>query len=106
MLSNLLKRRKPQQSPLFTMGSLQLSEKVRWLASKGLIEPLPYVLRHVRGDWGDVEETARQANDDALEQGAPMTSCFSITPRLILMVITSDDHSKTLVQLIDEQVLG
>lgn len=105
MLSNLFKRRKPQQPPLFTLGSLQLSEKVHWLASKCLIDPLPYVQRHLRGDWGDLEETARQANDDALEQGAPMTSCYLITPRLILMVITSDDHGKTVVQLIEEQAL-
>lgn len=57
MLSNLFKRREPQQTPLFTLGSLQLSEKARWLSSKGLIDPLSYVQRHVRGDWRNLDET-------------------------------------------------
>ena len=52
MLSRLFARREPQARPLFALGSLRLSEKVHWLASKGLIDPLPYVQRHVRGDWG------------------------------------------------------
>lgn len=34
-----------------------------------------------------------------------MTSRYPITPRLVLVVITSDDHSKTVVQLPEEQAL-
>ena len=55
--------------------------------------------RHVRGDWGEVSEAERQMNSVALEQGAPMTSRFQITPRLYLVVITSDDQRTTVVQL-------
>ena len=38
MLSRLFARREPQARPLFALGSLRLSEKVHWLASKGLID--------------------------------------------------------------------
>ncbi|MBN9426765.1 MAG: methyltransferase, partial [Burkholderiales bacterium] len=55
MLS-IFQGRRPQVQPLFAPGTLKLSEKVHWLASKSLIDPLPYVQRHVRGDWGEVEE--------------------------------------------------
>ena len=101
MLS-IFQGRKPQVQPLFAPGTLKLSEKVHWLASKSLIDPLPYVQRHVRGDWGEVSEAERQMNDVALEQGAPMTSRFQITPRLHLVVVTSDDQHTTVVQLPEE----
>ncbi len=97
MLS-IFQGRKPQVPPLFALGTLKLSEKVHWLASKSLIDPLPYVQRHVRGDWG----AECQLNDVALEQGAPMTSRFQITPRLFLLVVTSDDQRTTVVQLPEE----
>ena len=101
MLS-IFQRRRPPPQPLFAIGTLKLSEKVHWLASKSLLDPLPYVQRHVRGDWGEVNEAERQMNDVALEQGAPMTSRFQITPRLYLVVITSDDQRTTDVQLPEE----
>lgn len=94
---------KPQVQPLFALGTLKLSEKVHWLASKNLIDPLPYVQRHVRGDWGEASESERQLNIVALEQGAPMTSRFRITPRLFLLVITSDDQRATIVRLPEEE---
>lgn len=104
MLS-LFQRRKPSPQPLFIPGTLQMSDQVRWLASNGLIDPLPYVQRHVRGDWGQVGDAERQANDMALECGAPMTSRFPITPKLSLVVITSADQGRTVVQLPDERAV-
>jgi hypothetical protein len=41
---------------------------VHWLARRGLIDPLSYVQRHVRGDWGEIDEATRQANDVALDR--------------------------------------
>ncbi len=76
----MFQRRKPLPQPLFALGTIQLSDKVCWLASKGLIDPLPYVQRHIRGDWGQVSEAERQANGTALERGTPMTSRFPINP--------------------------
>jgi hypothetical protein len=104
MLS-IFQGRKPPVQPLFALGTLKLSEKVHWLASKSLIDPLSYVQRHVRGDWGEVSEAERQMNSVALEQGAPMTSRFQITPRLFVVVITSDDQRTTVVQLPEEKAL-
>lgn len=103
MLSRFFPRCQPQPQPLFAIGSLQLSEKVHWLASKGLVDPLPYVQRHVRGDWGEVDETTRQANKVALDQDSPMISRYRLTPHLVLVVVTSEDQKTTLVQLPEEQ---
>jgi hypothetical protein len=95
MFPNLFKRPAPQKQPLFAPGSLKLSEKVHWLARKGLIDPLTYVQRHVRGD--------RKANDVALQQDNLMISYYRITPELVLIVKTSEDHQTTVVQLPEER---
>src|SRR3546814_11475971 len=68
MLS-IFQGRKPQVPPLFALGTLKLSEKVHCLASKSLIDPLPYVQRHVRGDWGEASEAECQMHDVEQEPG-------------------------------------
>ena len=72
---------------------------MHWLARRGLIDPLAYVQRHVRGDWGEIDEATRQANDVAIQQDNLMISQYRITPELVLLVKTSEDHQTTVVQL-------
>ncbi|AHG40969.1 O-methyl transferase family domain-containing protein [Pseudomonas syringae CC1557] len=103
MLSRLFQRPAQQKQPVFAPASLQLSEKVHWLACKSLIDPLAYVQRHVRGDWGEIDEATRQANDAALQQKNLMISYYRITPELVLIVRTSEDHQTTVVQLPEER---
>ncbi|MBE2321151.1 methyltransferase [Xanthomonas citri] len=103
MFSSLFKRPAPQKQPLFAPGTLQLSEKMHWLARKGLIDPLALVQRHVRGDWGETDEATRQANDVAIRGDDPMISHFRITPELVLIVKTSEDHQTTVIQLPEER---
>ena len=103
MFPNLFKRPAPQKQPLFAPGSLKLSEKVHWLARKGLIDPLTYVQRHVRGDWGEIDKATRKANDVALQQDNLMISYYRITPELVLIVKTSEDLQTTVVQLPEER---
>ncbi|MBP0714251.1 methyltransferase [Burkholderia sola] len=102
MFARLFQLSAPQKQPLFAPASLQLSEKVHWLARRGLIDPLAYVQRHVRGDWGDVDEATRQANNVAIQQDSLMISRFRITSELELVIMTSEDQQKTVVQLPEE----
>jgi hypothetical protein len=88
---------------MFSTGTLQLSEKVHWLARKGLIDPLALVQRHVRGDWGETDEATRQAKDVAIRGDDPMISHFRIRPELVLIVKTSEDHQTTVIQLPEER---
>lgn len=95
-------RRNPPPRPQFTFDTLKLSEKVQWLDSKGLIDPLSYLQRHVRGDWGEVSETEHRANLDALKSVGVLASRYEITPRLTLTVLTNEARSLTVIQLPDE----
>ncbi|WP_338807036.1 methyltransferase [Pseudomonas chlororaphis] len=105
MFSRLFKRPAPPSPPLFAIRSLQLSEKVQWLAGKGLIDPMLYVQRHLHGDWGDIGEAESQANAVALNQNGPLYSRYQVTPCLYLAVITDDSHSTTIIQLPEERAL-
>lgn len=78
---------------------------MQWLDSKGLIDPLSYLQRHVRGDWGEVSETERRANLDALKSEGALTSRYEITPRLTLAILTNEARSLTVIQLPEEQSL-
>jgi hypothetical protein len=65
------------------------------------IDLLPYLLRHLSGDWGEMDSEDRAANEWALGQGGRLFSAYD-TPAGRLWVITEADHSATTFLLPDE----
>lgn len=55
--------------PRFPFGGLTFSRCVDALIRQDLLDPLPYVRRHICGDWGDVRAEHRRYNNAALELG-------------------------------------
>ncbi|EMV8751931.1 methyltransferase [Escherichia coli] len=92
------------QPPRFSVGAIKLSEKVRWLDDHGLLDPIDLVQRHIRGDWGNVGESERRSNEDALSQEGILFSHYIITPRLTVSVTTDEHRDMTLVKLLDENI--
>jgi hypothetical protein len=58
--------------------------------------------RHLDGDWGEVSEEDREANDSALENGGRLFSAYRIGNGVKLWVITEADRSATTVLLPEE----
>jgi len=58
--------------------------------------------RHRSGDWGDVCDSDKQANDRALEAGARILSAYTLTTGTKLWIITEADRSSTCILLPDE----
>lgn len=83
------------QPRLFEAGQLIFTPGAYTLFMKGvnLIECLK---RHLSGDWGDVCEEDRLANQSALEQGRWLFSCYK-TPHGDLWIITEADRSSTCI---------
>ncbi|MCW0080582.1 hypothetical protein [Burkholderia pseudomallei] len=81
----------------------------RILATPGAIEALAnagvattdLLIRHLRGDWGDIPESDRQQNDLALTAGERLLSSYPIAGAKI-WVITEADRSATTLLLPDE----
>jgi hypothetical protein len=88
--------------PLFPLG--------RCVATPGALEALAqageaawtYFNRHVRGDWGEVCEEDKHANDDALRNGERLLSAYRTSTGVKVWVITEADRSATTVLLPEE----
>ena len=70
MFSSLFKRPAPQKQPLFAPGTLQLSEKVHWLARKGLIDGSVHAFQGpIKDQSGKVRVKAGEHANDGLLAG-------------------------------------
>lgn len=58
--------------------------------------------RHARGDWGDLCDDDRQANDDALQHGSRLLSAYHTVAGRKFWIITEHDRSATTVLLPEE----
>ena len=58
--------------------------------------------RHVRGDWGDVCEDDKQANDNALRNGGRLLSSYLGSDGTKFWIITEADRSVTTLLLPSE----
>lgn len=89
------------RKPLFPLGNIY--------ATPGAIETLnesgqdvtALLRRHVCGDWGDLCDEDKQANEDALECGARIFSAYGEGDKK-LWVITEADRASTTVLRPDE----
>lgn len=63
----------------------------------------PFLNRHSEGDWGDVDDEDKKANDAALEAGDErLFSAYLVDGKLTLWIITEADRSVTTILLPDE----
>jgi hypothetical protein len=78
-----------------TPGALEALEK----AGQTAIE---FLQRHARGDWGDVCEEDRQANDHALIDGSRIVSAYrtSLGQKLWIITEAADDAGNRAVTTI------
>jgi hypothetical protein len=58
--------------------------------------------RHVRGDWGDVDDDDWEANERALKEGTRLLSVYRSAGGVNFYVITEWDRSLTTILLQDD----
>jgi len=64
--------------------------------------PLPYLVRHVAGDWGDLDEDDKAENESALKDGLRILSAYRLSDETKIWVITEADRSSTTILLPEE----
>lgn len=92
----------PVNTPRFALG--------RVVATPGAIEalqraghsPWELVARHVKGDWGELDEHDRLVNEQAVKTGERLLSAFTLATGVKLWVITEADRRSTCVLTPDE----
>ena len=102
---------KPRMStvPLFNLGRIFATPGALQVLTAMRLSPLRLLARHVRGDWGDLDENDREQNKLAVLTGQRVFSAYeverTIDGRVIkqkFWVITEANRSSTTVLLPDE----
>ena len=65
-------------------------------------DPLSYLVRHVAGDWGEVDEHDRRENELSVDRGWRILSCYRLTSGVRVWYITEADRSSTTILLPEE----
>ncbi len=86
--------------PRFRLGRILATPGV--LGSVPEAEMLDAIARHSVGDWGNVVDDDRQANEDALRDGARLLSVYVTGAGTRFWVMTEADRCSTTVLLPDE----
>ena len=87
-------------NPKFSLGSL--------VATAGVLEAVPQgeimhaLSRHIRGDWGEVDEEDREANEHGLIHALRLLSVYHSKSGTKFWIITEHDRSSTTVLLPSE----
>jgi len=61
-----------------------------------------YISRHANGDWGELDEHDRKANEYAVENGLRVLSVYALRSGQRIWIITEDDRSKSTILLPEE----
>ena len=85
--------------PMFSLGRIVLAESV----SQTLLlhDIATALLRHARGDWGDVCAEDREANESALWDGLRLFSVYHDRKGVKFWIVTEADRNSTTVLLPD-----
>ena len=93
---------KAASTPLFALGQVLATPGALELLETHQLTALPFVLRHVSGDWGDICAEGRQSNAEALQYGYRLMSVYVISKAERLWIITEADRSSTTLLLPEE----
>ena len=84
-----------KNKPLFPLGQVLVTHGADE-ALGGLANAFDLLLRHVAGDWGDIDHEDAQANEDALSSGSRLLSSYAL-PSGKVWIITEADRSSTII---------
>jgi len=83
---------------LFEIGALKFSTDIQRIMDEGRLDPMPFFLRYMRGDWGEVADYRWRENNAALQSGGRLESFYTVHRELALSIVTEADRSATLIR--------
>lgn len=87
---------------LISLGQVLVTPGVLDMLEALQLSPLPFVVRHVSGDWGDICSEDRQANAEALVHSFRLMSVYVLSATQRLWIITEADRSSTTLLMPEE----
>lgn len=85
--------------PLFRLGTLLITPGAILALVEAEQSAITFLARHAHGDWGNLPEEDRQANERALKEGTRLFSAYTLATGCRLWIITEWDRSVTTLLL-------
>lgn len=88
-------------APLFAAGQIVMTRSIHELVESGQLNPMPYLQRHLQGDWGNLDDHDWNANQRALNDSDRLFSSYDVDvgDESKLWIITEADRSVTTLLL-------
>ena len=80
--------------PLFKLGSVVATPGALESLDKAGQTPWQLLVRHVQGDFGEVDAEDRQANEEAIKDGSRILSAYVLKTGVRLWVITEAEDDR------------
>lgn len=90
-------------NPMFPLGQIAITPGALEVLERLNISPHSIIQRHVLGDWGDMLDADRKANQLALEMGGRILPSYTLPGATRVWVSTEPDRTATTILLPDEQ---
>ena len=91
-----------KQSRLFCLGQIVSTPGALDVLLECNQPPSEFLTRHAQGDWGDLCEEDKEANEEALLEGLRLLSSYRTNNGTKIWIITEDNRSATTVLLPQE----
>lgn len=88
--------------PLFELGKIVATPAALKKLEEAKLTPSDLLDRHVHGDYGDLHEEDRQANERAVKDGERILSSYPIPGHVRIWIITEADRSSSCLLLPQE----
>ena len=88
--------------PLFELGQIVATPGALEEMMLADIDGIALLRRHHSGDWGNLDDEDKQANDFAVNHGNRILSAYVISEHTKIWIITEADRSSTTILLPSE----
>lgn len=78
-----------KHSPSFSLGMTVITPGALEALGRNGSTGLEYLARHTAGDWGDLDEDDKKANDEAVQTGARILSAYHLADGTKIWIITA-----------------
>ena len=87
---------------LFPLGNVYLTVGAQEALEESNQQPLEFLSRHQRGDWGDLCEDDKKENELSVKEGFRILSSYRTSKGEKLWIITESDRSSSTILLPEE----
>jgi len=91
----------PQRTLRIPIGRIAITAGVLALIEDAHVDIAPYILRHITGDWGEMDVEDHAANNRALATGDRILSRYE-TGGGVIWIITEAGHGESTVLVPEE----